>query len=178
MVTTDFSGVNWRNPIFAIDPGTTHSAYVVWDGAKIISKGKLLNAEMLEIIRLWDAFDRSQFVIEMIGHYGSGMSVGKEVFETCVWIGRYVEACDQGGHEALLVKRTTVKMHLCGLARAKDPNVRQALIDRLGAPGTKANPGVTYGVSADVWQALALAVTVFEQAEKNLMDVCYDGLRA
>jgi len=55
-----------------------------------------------------------------------------------------------------------VKLHLCGSARAKDTNIRQALIDRYGgsaAIGKKAAPGPLYGVSKDVWSALAVAVT-------------------
>jgi hypothetical protein len=61
-----------------------------------------------------------------------------------------------------------VKMHLCGNTRAKDGNIRQALLDRFGpgkaiACGTKKQPGPLYGVSKDVWQALALAVTWSDQ---------------
>lgn len=95
----------------------------------------------------------------MIASYG--MAVGAEVFETCVWIGRFMQAHpDLNMHR---IKRGDVKMHLCHSMRAKDANIRQALIDRLGAPGTKKNPGKTYGVSGDVWAALAVAVTYHDQ---------------
>jgi hypothetical protein len=36
-------------------------------------------------------------------------------------------------------------------------NVRQALLDKYGAPGTKKAPGLTYGISSHVWAAFALA---------------------
>jgi len=57
------------------------------------------------------------------------------------------------------VYRKEVKIYLCGSMKAKDPNIRQALIDRLGDPGTKKNPGPTYGVKSHAWSALAVAVT-------------------
>jgi len=57
-------------------------------------------------------------------------------------------------------------MHICGSARAKDQNIRQALIDRYGgketAIGKKQNPGPLYGIKADEWQALGLAITFLE----------------
>src|SRR3990167_6090451 len=54
--------------------------------------------------------------------------------------------------------------HLCHDSRAKDGNIRAALIDRFGpgkdrAIGRKATPGPLFGVSSDVWSALAIAVT-------------------
>jgi hypothetical protein len=57
------------------------------------------------------------------------------------------------------ITRGEVKVHVCNSKKAKDANVRQALIDRLGKPGTKKAPGPTYGIAGDVWAALAVAVT-------------------
>ena len=39
--------------MIAIDPGTTQSAYVQWDGLKIESKGILTNEYMLEYLTAW-----------------------------------------------------------------------------------------------------------------------------
>lgn len=91
--------------------------------------------------------------IEMIACYG--MPVGRETFETCVWIGRFIERAKQPHR---LVYRKDVKLHLCNSPRAKDGNVRQAIIDRFGKPGMKKSPGVLYGVSSHVWAALAVAI--------------------
>ena len=59
-----------------------------------------------------------------------------------------------------------MKLALCGSARAKDANVRQAIIDRFAgvggkavAVGTKKNPGPLYGISNHKWSALALCIT-------------------
>jgi hypothetical protein len=63
------------------------------------------------------------------------MPVGAEVFETIYWSGRFAEA--YGVEHDARITRIDVKMHLCHSPRAKDGNVRQALIDRFGKPGTK-----------------------------------------
>lgn len=140
--------------ILAIDPGNEQSAYVLYDGDRPRAFDKLANDRMLGIA----AAHRCPIVVEMIASYG--MPVGREVFETCVWIGRFVER--HGGPHSLLYRRD-VKLHLCGQARAKDANIRQALIDRYGgkdkAIGRKATPGPLFGITADVWAALAVAVT-------------------
>lgn len=153
--------------ILAIDPGPTHSAFVRYTGGSIHERGKVLNAEM----RGWVANTHRPYdvlAIEMIASYG--MPVGAEVFQTCVEIGRLVQIAESASFDprVLLVYRRDVKLHLCGSARAKDGNVRAALLDLYGgkesAIGRKANPGPLYGVSADVWSALAIARTVADGA--------------
>jgi len=145
--------------IFAIDPGPTESAFVVWDGSRILGKAKMPNLEVLEAMKAWPC---DAFVTECIASYG--MAVGAEVFETCIWTGRYIQA--RNGNMSRLYRKD-VKMHLCHSMRAKDSNIRQALIDRLGAPGTKKTPGATYGVSKDIWAALAVAVTFYDRQQKQ-----------
>jgi len=49
---------------------------------------------------------------------------------------------------------------LCGSVRAKDSNIRQALIDRVGPQGKKHSPGPTYGLAKHDWAALAIAIYV------------------
>lgn len=143
--------------ILAIDPGTTESGWALLDGARVDGSGVLPNRDMLHRIEnYWRSPDVRTLAIEMIASYG--MAVGREVFETCVWIGRFQQAWHDP-ESVRLVYRKDVKLHLCGSPRAKDPNIRQALIDMLGAPGTKAKPGGTYGVKSHAWPALAVAVT-------------------
>lgn len=143
--------------LLAIDPGPTESAYVRYDGALPVSWAKLPNEELRRML----SNESPPLVIEMIASYG--MAVGAEVFETCVWIGRFIER--RGGHVRRIYRRD-VKLHLCGSARAKDANVRQALIDRYGgkerAIGRKATPGPLYGLTGDCWAALGVAVTASE----------------
>lgn len=137
--------------ILAIDPGTTESGYLVWDGA-VIECGIIPNAMMRTRLKLGDFGAHDVCAIEMIASYG--MAVGREVFETCVWIGRFTECTFA---PVRYVFRRDIKIHLCGTAKAKDANIRQALIDKHGAPGTKKAPGNLYGVSGHMWAALAVA---------------------
>ena len=97
-----------------------------------------------------------ELAIEMVASYG--MAVGKEVFETVRWIGRF-QQCWRDPDAVRLIYRRDVKLHLCGSPRAKDANIRQALIDQLGPVGVKREPGPLYGVKSHAWSALAVAVT-------------------
>jgi hypothetical protein len=155
--------------ILAIDPGNKDSAYVLYDTeTKLpISWEKTSNAEVLALIECSDA---DQLYLEMIASYG--MPVGASVFETCIMIGRCIEVWGRTGFradlEAHFIYRREVKLHLCNSAKAKDANVRQALIDRYGgkekAIGKKAIPGPLYGMKADCWAALGVAITAAEKA--------------
>ena len=149
--------------ILALDPGTTKTGWCLLDDGRPIAFGVLDNAVMMDEIRCtWDA---DVMAVEMIASYG--MAVGREVFETCVWIGRFVQ-CWRDPDAVTLVYRKDVKLHLCGTTKAKDANIRQALIDsypatgggRVAQVGTKAKPGPLYGIATHVWPALAVAVTV------------------
>lgn len=74
----------------------------------------------------------------MIASYG--MAVGKEVFKTCVWIGRFKEIALSRLKETKYIYRKDEKINICHSMKAKDSNIRQALIDRFGPVGTKRNP--------------------------------------
>src|SRR5438309_8443003 len=95
-----------------------------------------------------------QLVIEWIESYG--MPVGKEIFDTVRWVGRFQQAWrDPEG--VRFIPRRAVKLHLCNSPRAKDSNVRQALLDKFGPQGTKKNKGPLYGVKTHAWAALGVA---------------------
>ena len=145
--------------VLAIDPGPKKSAFVVWDGEQIVKSHIVPNDALIDAIRktgLW----ADACIIEQIKSYG--MSVSDSIFDTVYWTGRFREAW---GNKGLFERmpRMTVKMHLCHNSRAKDSNIRQALIDRFGAPGTKKQQGLTYGLKADLWAAFAIAVTWMDQ---------------
>lgn len=149
-----------RRTILAIDPGEKVSGVVTFD----IESGRVNFSDVMEnydVLKLVAVSHFHEIAIEMIASYG--MPVGREVFETCVWIGRFIqESPDPAG--VRLVYRKDVKSTLCGSAKAKDGNIRQALIDRLGKPGTKKDPGNTYGVKSHAWAALAVAVVAAEES--------------
>lgn len=159
--------------ILAIDPGSTESGWCVIDvGSRQTWRfHKTPNTELREQIRRGDFDDCRHIVIEMVASYG--MAVGKEVFETCVWIGRFDEMFPPPLCRVELIYRREVKLHHCHSSKAKDSNVRQALVDRFapGQPnygkGTKAEPGWFHGFRDDIWQAYALAVYAADLKESR-----------
>ena len=155
--------------VLAIDPGPVQSAWIIFRQNVIVSFGLHPNEHLRT-----DVCEQAQYAvrgvaIEMIASYG--MPVGAEVFETCVWIGRFKEAlvrCRIDERDIHLVKRQEVKLHLCKSPKANDSSIRQALIDRFGpgkdvAIGNKAKPGPLYGVKADIWAALGVACTLTDR---------------
>jgi hypothetical protein len=138
--------------VLAIDPGTTGSGFVRFDGTRVIAAGVLPNALMLDMVG-WSKDD--VLAIEKIE--AMGMAVGAEVFETVHWSGRFHQAW-RSPADVRRITRRQVKLGLCGSMRAKDPNIRAALLDMLGPQGTKKKQGPTYGVHSHAWSALAVAV--------------------
>lgn len=163
--------------VLAIDPGNEESAYALIDSetCKPVRCAKVPNDVLLAMLREGSLQPSDvRAAIEMVASYG--MPVGAEVFETCVWAGKFHEAITQQngwGVGPLLVKRLAVKMHHCHDSKAKDSNIIQALVDRFtpGAKnrgkGTKDAPGWFYGFAKDMWQAYALAVQQADELEQR-----------
>lgn len=154
--------------IFAIDPGTTKSGWCLYHDEVVLRSGVDDNEKVRAM--LLNARNAGwALAIEWIESFG--MAVGKEVFITVRWIGRFME-CTQSPDAVMLIPRKEVKMLLCGSMKAKDANIRQALLDRFPSSGggktpqvgTKSAPGPLYGVSSHAWSALAVAVA----AQKRL----------
>jgi hypothetical protein len=163
--------------IFAIDPGTTESAYVIYsnnsihhpqkDGGYVIErlgwhieeKGKLDNSVLLFILKTEDTI--SHYIIEdMQG--GKGRVLGRTTIETIKWIGRFQQEIKSTfGIETNFLFRKTVESHILKSLekpypfKSPDSNIRHALIARF-ADKTK-------GLANDEWQAFALAVCFVEK---------------
>ena len=125
--------------ILSIDPGSEQSAYCIIDSEtyKPLQFAKLKNEDLLGILNQ-NLGILDILVIEMIDSYG--MPVGKTVFDTCVWIGRFIQMADEYYVPYEYIYRKEEKINLCHSMKAKDSNIRQALIDRFGEVGTKKNP--------------------------------------
>ncbi|HEX7346197.1 MAG TPA: hypothetical protein VF253_05360 [Candidatus Limnocylindrales bacterium] len=158
--------VGIRRRILAIDPGTERSAWLVLD-ASVRRFGIDPNDELLT--RLRGGLIRPQVVvIEQVEGYG--MTVGREVFETIHWSGRFQEAAERAPRDpgvpppaVVGLTRRKVKIAICHDTKAKDQNVRLALIERFGGEACIRKGGALYGVAKDVWSALAIAVTYADQ---------------
>ncbi len=149
--------------LIAIDPGNVESAFVrIDDQYKLYEHEKVRNEELIYRIEGYSCIC-DQVVIERIASYG--MAVGRSVFETCEWIGRFTQMAVEYNMPVDYVFRLDEKMALCRDARAGDANIRRALIDRFArhdlrtGKGTKKNPDYFYGFAKDEWAAMAVAVT-------------------
>lgn len=151
--------------ILAIDPGNVESAFCMIDiyTLRPVYFEKMKNDEILSIIcSSWNSI----VVLERVASYG--MAVGRDVFETCEWVGRFTQAADTFSIPVEYVYRKDVKMHICGDSKANDTNIRRALIDRFAkhdfkqGKGTKKNPDFFYLFHRDIWQAYAVGITYIE----------------
>lgn len=158
--------------ILAIDPGTTESGYVLRDtenaDSAAITKGIGDNEHIKSMLINMSVEHIDLLLIEMIASYG--MAVGKDVFETCVWIGQFM-----GAHERWVdgkrvyrpvarMTRSEVRQVLTGKQSGVTDSVVSQRCKDIYAPGvrnhgkgTKDNPGYFYGFSKDIWQAFALS---------------------
>ena len=155
--------------LLAIDPGNVQSAYTILSPEyRPMCAVKMDNFSALQDIGRIARDEKTieNVAIEMVACYG--MPVGREVFDTCVWIGRFTQVCLDAGVPVDYVYRKDVKLNLCGTPTAKDGNIRQALIDRFArhdlrtGKGTKKNPDWFYGFATDMWAAYAVGVTYLD----------------
>lgn len=158
--------------LLAIDPGDVQSAFVFMDMETYkplyFAKEKNTQAaiDMCEYIVKANAYGHKEVTsvaCEMIASYGMG--VGAHIFQTCVEIGKFIITLEQIGCKVDYIYRKDEKMNICKSMKAKDSNIRIALIDRFAqfdkksGKGTKKNPDWFYGFSADCWQAYAVGTT-------------------
>ena len=162
--------------ILAIDAGTIESGYAIMqvldNELKLLAFGKTSNAHLMQIVKS-ERYD--QLVYEQFQSFG--MAVGESTIEAILWNGRFIQAAIDNNRPVDQIYRKEEKLCLCNSLRAKDANIRQALIDRYAktdfknGKGTKKEPDVFYGVSKDVWSAIAVGVTFMEkekERERNL----------
>lgn len=159
-------------PIIAIDPGNRQSAYCVIDCNTLrpLEFGKVDNEELRNKLVFANEQDWQWAAIEMVASYG--MPVGREVFDTVLWIGRFYQTLNACCSVRLLC-RIEEKRHICHNTRANDAAIRRALIDRFAdhdlknGRGTKKAPDFFYGFKADIWAAYAVGLTAIENREND-----------
>ena len=153
--------------LLAIDPSPIRTGWVLYNTDRKIpmDSGICTAAEFRDT--MLHSYVADAVVIETVESFG--MAVGKSVFDTVEWIGRFLQVCEDQGIPVTRMPRREVKLHLCNSCRAKDGNIRQACMDRYGstkdaAIGKKASPGLLHGFKGDMWAALALALTLTERS--------------
>lgn len=144
--------------IFAIDPGTTQSGWIVIIDGQPTEFAVEPNDVVINRLRIGTGTDI--VVIEEVQPYGI---TGKEILRTVRWTGAFAEAA----FPARVAWRTRhmVLLHICGSIRAKDGDVRSTLIDRWGGPGAEKKGGPLYGMKAHIWQAFAVGITYHDKPD-------------
>jgi len=154
--------------IIGIDPGPdVHGMVAIKGGpAPMLLSRPEVDATIDDIAKAIVHYQPEAVVCEWIT--SMGMAVGASVFDTCRQVGRIEERCSIIGAPFELLPRMKVKHLICGSTRAKDSNIRQALIDlyprdcggggKTPQIGTKKAPGPLYGMKSHAWPALAVAV--------------------
>ncbi len=155
--------------ILAIDPGTTSSAWLVFDTRTGQPLGTDLrgiepNGDLLERLRGWHDAARvgevpfiGALVVERI-EPRYGLNVGWETIRTCEFVGALGEAAHL--LPVALLRRSDILRHLGVAARgAADPGVRAALMDRWGGAASVRKGGPLHGITTHLWSALSVAVT-------------------
>lgn len=146
----------------AIDPGSERSAWVLFEDGEptmFAIDANVIVVSMCDSMSIRNDPAHFTVVIEKIASYG--MAVGAEVFETVRWAGRFEQAAQPA--PVVRIPRLAVKLALCHDSRAKDANVRRAVIDRFGGDAAIKKGGPLHGASKDVWAALAVGLTYLEE---------------
>lgn len=151
--------------IIGIDIGTIKSGIAYYDTNAKMAFGEIVdNKHIFECIQMRNAY----FVaLERFECYG--MPVGESSFESVRWEGRLMQWYESMFPDRSLyhISRKDVKLCLCGSTRAKDANVRQAIMDRFPKTGGGKNPvvgikkqkGPLYSIKSHAWAALGVAIT-------------------
>jgi len=117
-----------RRSIFAVDAGSEKSAYVVFNPStqRIESMGIETNADLLRT--LVAPLRISVFAFEKLTPYG--FPVGKEVFETIEWNGRFRQAAERHNVTVFPVTRKQCVIHHTGRSTGGDKEIRASMIAR------------------------------------------------
>jgi len=154
-------------PTLAIDPGPTTCGAVLYDPTerRVLWADKAAPVGVL-CDHLWLPHPETPWwghaplvLVERVQSYGIS---GKHLLETSESVGRLWRSAEAGGSDVRLIPRRLVCKALDVSGGGKDGQVRRACIAILGAQGSKADPGPTYGVTSHAWQALGLALAYHE----------------
>ena len=140
-----------------IDPGPTESAYCLLRDNVPLAFSKVPNQALREYLA-----NNVQYDVVCIEHFQSfGMALGKSSIDTMYVIGELRHQLSSAGKSWHPVLRGQIKMHHCKSMRAKDSNIRQAMLDRFGEDSIKKG-GVLYKCSKDCWSSLAIACFAYD----------------
>lgn len=152
--------------ILSIDVGTNETGYCIVENEtyKPLQFGKINNEELLKIVKV-EEYDT--LVYEEFQSYG--MPIGISTIASITWNGRYIQSALDRNIPTFPIYRKEEKINICNSMKAKDSNIRQALIDRFATfdfkngKGTKKQKDFFFGFSKDIWSAFAIAITFLDK---------------
>lgn len=157
--------------VLGIDTGSVETGVCLIERrtCKPLFFGKISNNELFSFFaNIKEHLNNCEIAYEQFKNYG--MPMGDSTINSIQWNGRIIQHLIENYVEEKYVypvMRVEEKMHICNSMKAKDSNIRQALIDRFGEVGTKKNPGFFYGFKKDVWSAFAVAITHISKQEQR-----------
>lgn len=157
--------------ILSLDVGTEQSGYCFMNSADYapLEFGKMNNQELLERIVMMGLY--GALVYEEFQSYG--MTVGQSTIKSITWNGRFIQVAWDRKIPFYPIYRVEEKINLCKSTKAKDANLRQAMIDRFAkfdfknGKGTKNNRDWFYGFSKDAWSAAIIGVTFIDKMREK-----------
>lgn len=168
--------------LLAVDPGTNKSAYcMMTESCMPISAGDVDNDTVLRLVEEGE-YDR--MAIECM-ESRAGAMIGKSTYETCIWIGRFMQVAMQRGKPVAKVYRSEEKSLLIpskknklpplpeGIGATTDAKIRASLIakyakhDKKNGKGTRHDKDVFYGFQGDMWAAFAVGVVHLDKVKKG-----------
>jgi len=170
--------------VLGIDPGYGRSAYCTVDvhTFRPLKFGILDNELFLTMLQETHALDCNIVAFEKIESYG--IAVGRDVFYTCVWVGRLLQMVVQCNVPCIYyVPRMDAKIHICRSASATDANIHRALINRFATKDLKYGKGgrhdrdFFYGIKDHMWSAYAIGLTVAESIKTYDEDLKHKVIR-
>lgn len=159
--------------LLSIDPDPTGGSWILLDETfGIVDHGY---QTPIDELTGWVMFEGArQTLINTVlveGIQAYGMPVGASTFETVKNIGEIRSVCRDRFEFDDTLTRPKIKAALCNSVRAKDSNVRQAVIDlyppdgggKTPQIGVKAQPGPLYSIKGDEFAALAVGLVWLAQ---------------
>ena len=153
--------------VIGVDPGPVKSALCMWDGKIPFYPKYSENHDILD--DLSNLYHTKKEAILAVERPVCQKWAGAEVSDTAIEAGRFLGVW--GHDEQYLINRSKIRWHIGKVKQTNDSIIRQALIDRIHPDYDRLyNPGVLIGITGDIWQALAVAVTCCDLLEKGETD--------
>lgn len=163
--------------VMGIDPGPTVSGWAVYDGTDPVVCGVDGNDDVVAMVKIAQARGPVTLVIERVQNYGR--NVGKSLFDTLYWSGRFAQAGYDSGHVVQRLYFMDVRQHFVGKKLARERDVWLKLVERYGgaerAVGTRKAPGTIAHVKGHARSAFALALTWWDRTH-GLTQAMLDGV--